>query len=83
VKKLAYVSLALLATLVLSLGLSWLLHLASKPSDMDFAAGLGGSMLLLFLYWEVLRSCVTQFRREIRSMKGSPDPTPSSKELSS
>jgi phosphate starvation-inducible membrane PsiE len=80
-KRLAFVFLAVLATVLLSLGLSWLLHLASQPRNLDVAAGLGGAVVLFFLYWEVLTLCVKGFRLEIR--KTNQDTTPTPKELQS
>ena len=80
-KKLAWVLLGLLATLLLSLGLSWLLPIASHSSDIAFVAGLGGSAVLLFLYWEVLKLCVRHFRREISMRTANPDPAATPKEL--
>jgi len=82
-KKFALVFLAVLATVLLSLGLSWLLHLASQPSNLKLAAGLGGSVVVFFLYWEVLTLCVKGIRREIRITKENPPPAPSPKELGS
>jgi len=82
-KRLALVFLAVLATLLLSFALSWLLHLASQPSNRDVAIGLGGSALLFLLYWEVLKLCVNGYRREIRRTNPNPDSTSAPKELHS
>jgi phosphate starvation-inducible membrane PsiE len=65
-KKLGLLLLAVLATLALSWGVSWLLHLASRPSNLDVGAGLGGAAVCFFLYWEVLKLCVKGFYQQIR-----------------
>ena len=80
-KKLALVFLVVLSTVLLSLGLSWLLHLASQPSNLKLAAGLGGAAVLFFLYWEVLSLCVKGFRREMRKTNQTAHSTSTPKEL--
>jgi 4-amino-4-deoxy-L-arabinose transferase-like glycosyltransferase len=83
VKKAAYVLIAMLATVLLSFGLTWFLHLASRPRDLYVAAGIIGAAVLFSLYWEVLKLCLKHLRREIRIANGSPDSAPPSKELHS
>jgi len=82
-KKFALVILAVLATVLLSFGLSWLFHLASRASDLAVVAGLGGAIFLFFLYWEVLKLCVKGFRGEMKEMNQKDDPTSPTKELPS
>jgi hypothetical protein len=82
-KKLGLVLLAVLATIALSLGLSWLLPLASRPSNLDVVAGLGGSAVCFFLYWEVLKRCVKSFYRSIQTAKTIHNPTVDTKESAS
>jgi hypothetical protein len=82
-KKLGLVLLAVLATIALSLGLSWLLPLASRPSNLDVAAGLGGAVVCFFLYWEVLKLCVKSFYRSIQTAKTIRNPTIDTKESES
>jgi phosphate starvation-inducible membrane PsiE len=82
-RKLALVFLALTATAVLSLGLSWLLHLASRPNDLYVATGLIGSAVLFYLYWEVLKLCLKHFRREVRGSRENPGSASTNKELPS
>ena len=82
-KKLAFVFVAVLATILLSFGLSWLFHLASRSSDLDVVMGLGGVAVLFFAYWEVLRLCARGIRGEMRKTSQTADPTSTTKELPS
>lgn len=82
-KKLGFVLLAVLATLALSMGLSWLLPLASRPSNLDVVAGLGGSAVCFFLYWEVLKRCAKSFYRSIQTTRTIRNPTIDTKESES
>ena len=61
-KKLGFLFLAVVATLGFSFGVSWLSRLASKPSDLELAIGVGGMVSSAFIYWEVLKLCVRGFR---------------------
>ena len=82
-RRIASVGLAALATILLSLSLSWLFRIASRASDLYVAAGLGGVIFLFFLYWEVLKLCVKGFRGEMKEMNQKDDPTSPTKELPS
>ena len=80
-KKLALVFVVVLATIVLSFGLSWLFRLASRPSNLAVLAGLGGAVLMFFVYGEVLRRCVNGIRGEIKKTSQTDNPTSNTKEL--
>ena len=80
-KKLALVFVVVLATIVLSFGLSWLFRLASRPSNLAVLAGLGGAVLMFFVYGEVLRRCVNGIRGEIKKTSQTANPTSNTKEL--
>jgi phosphate starvation-inducible membrane PsiE len=82
-KKLGFVLLAVLATIALSLSLTWLLHLATRPSNLDVVVGLGGSAVCFFLYWEVLKLCAKSFYRSIQTARTIRNPTVDTKESES